>query len=648
MTIQDNLNRIQQAKSDIKAAIESKGVYVDEADKIDIYASKIYEIEQGVIDIIDAGQLFDMVMNQGYAGPVVVKGTITGIDEISPEYNNATYYVDGAIKVYRGNYLEGMSFVNGDELKIGDYVVVRGTASNYKDTPQMDKYSVIEVLKHEPLLGQLHADFEDIDGEGNYWRYGFDDGFDGFNYVQINASNYGTQKYQEGYDRGKSEGGSGLTRLPATITFSNPTYTELDMTQWDWRDVTDFSTLFLRNKNLERVVMAPIKPNSGYQTFYYCSNLHTIEGLENIDVSNCDSLSYMFGTTSLQNINGVANWDISNVIKMDGLFASSKNIYDFSALRNWDISNVEDINYMFSNTNFNDTDIIANWDTSNLNNVSFIFNACESLEIADLSNWDTTNVIYMSGLFQNCTNIKSVNLSGWNLPNVTGGGVQVFKGCDNLEYINISGMKMPNAKAFSNFSGLKKLKEIDATGYEFDSITSMYQMFYNNEALENIYGLETWDVSNITDFQYMFNNNYALTNIDGVSNWDVSNMTSAMYMFNSCKSITSATLNWPMSSKLTNMNRMFYNCANLETLDLTNVDMSNVTDMDYMFSHNIKLRELRMGSKLSDGLTKIISMFNNVAAGGTFYYNEKYDYSIIIDQLPSTWTVVPIAMDNNL
>ena len=112
MTIQDNLNRIQQAKSDIKAAIESKGVYVDEADKIDIYASKIYEIEQGggfnVIDIIDAGQLYDMIMNQGYAGPAVLKGTITGIEVISPEYNNATYYIDGEIKVYRGNYLEGM------------------------------------------------------------------------------------------------------------------------------------------------------------------------------------------------------------------------------------------------------------------------------------------------------------------------------------------------------------------------------------------------------------------------------------------------------------------------------------------------------------------------------------------------------------
>lgn len=187
MTIQDNLNRIQQAKSDIKAAIESKGVYVDEADKIDIYASKIYEIEQGgggfnVVDIIDGVQLYNMIMYEGFAGPVVLKGTITGIDNISPEYNNATYYVDG-LKVYRGNYLEGMSFVNGDELKIGDYVVVRGTASNYNGTPQMDKYSVIEVLKHEPLIGSLRVN--PITTNGEETLYAADKGLDAWREVTV-------------------------------------------------------------------------------------------------------------------------------------------------------------------------------------------------------------------------------------------------------------------------------------------------------------------------------------------------------------------------------------------------------------------------------------------------------------------------------
>ena len=55
-------------------------------------------------------------------------------------------------------------------------------------------------------IGQLYADFEDNDGNGNYWRYSFDDGFDGFNYVHINASFYGEQKYNQGYNIGFEEG----------------------------------------------------------------------------------------------------------------------------------------------------------------------------------------------------------------------------------------------------------------------------------------------------------------------------------------------------------------------------------------------------------------------------------------------------------
>lgn len=45
-TIQENIARLQQAKEDIKTAIENKGVSVDEGATIDAYAAKIDEIEQ--------------------------------------------------------------------------------------------------------------------------------------------------------------------------------------------------------------------------------------------------------------------------------------------------------------------------------------------------------------------------------------------------------------------------------------------------------------------------------------------------------------------------------------------------------------------------------------------------------------------------
>lgn len=47
MSIATNLERILASKDEIKNAIISKGVTVLESDKIDVYADKIYQIQQG-------------------------------------------------------------------------------------------------------------------------------------------------------------------------------------------------------------------------------------------------------------------------------------------------------------------------------------------------------------------------------------------------------------------------------------------------------------------------------------------------------------------------------------------------------------------------------------------------------------------------
>lgn len=57
MTIAENLNRILEAKADIKAAIENKGVDVGDA-KIDEYAAKIDEIEGGGKMVLPVGTCF--------------------------------------------------------------------------------------------------------------------------------------------------------------------------------------------------------------------------------------------------------------------------------------------------------------------------------------------------------------------------------------------------------------------------------------------------------------------------------------------------------------------------------------------------------------------------------------------------------------
>lgn len=72
-------------------------------------------------------------------------------------------------------------------------------------------------------IGDLYATFEDYRGDGRWWRYAKEEGLDGFKYVEINASDYGLSKYNEGYSAGKAEGGD-CPELTSIDIIENGTY----------------------------------------------------------------------------------------------------------------------------------------------------------------------------------------------------------------------------------------------------------------------------------------------------------------------------------------------------------------------------------------------------------------------------------------
>ena len=131
-------------------------------------AEIILKIAQGedVIKTYTVRQVIDLIKS-GKAGgsPVLVKGIICKIDEISTSYGNATYYIsdDGTMtgsytadggdgnwfEVYRGYWLGGEKFTKGDEIAVGDEVTVKGTLTNYKGTPEtvQNDSEIIEITK---------------------------------------------------------------------------------------------------------------------------------------------------------------------------------------------------------------------------------------------------------------------------------------------------------------------------------------------------------------------------------------------------------------------------------------------------------------------------------------------------------------------
>lgn len=112
----------------------------------------------------------------------------------------------------------------------------------------MTKVSVNVDVQNNVNLGHLDAEFEDR-LDGSCWWYPDEQGLDGFDYVSINASAYGSHKYEEGYNQGYAEGqencqgGGGSCKLTTLEVTENGTYTPptIPVLVFDGDDMFDFA-----------------------------------------------------------------------------------------------------------------------------------------------------------------------------------------------------------------------------------------------------------------------------------------------------------------------------------------------------------------------------------------------------------------------
>lgn len=105
-----------------------------------------------------------------------VKGIVCKIQEISPSYGNATYYIsddgkfeDGKwLQVYRGLWMNGANFTKGDEFSLGDELVIEGVLMSYKGTPETKEKEAYVIEINKSLIKIASVDPEDgvIPSEG--------------------------------------------------------------------------------------------------------------------------------------------------------------------------------------------------------------------------------------------------------------------------------------------------------------------------------------------------------------------------------------------------------------------------------------------------------------------------------------------------
>ena len=160
-------------------------------------------------------------------------------------------------------------------------------------------------------------------------------------------------------------------------------------------------------------------------------------------------------------------------------------------------------------------------------------------------------------------------------------------------YIQADGIIYMNEDASYYFANMNNLSQIDNIyGLNTSNVTNMSYMFYHTGYNDSIFKLDigAFDTSNVTNMSYMFYNT-GFKNPDftlDVSKFDTSNVTNMSYMFYHT-GYNSKKINLDVrkfnTGNVTNMSYMFYNTAynNTDfTLDLSNFDTNKAIDMDYM------------------------------------------------------------------
>ena len=140
-----------------------------------------------------------------------------------------------------------------------------------------------------------------------------------------------------------------------------------------------------------------------------------------------------------------------------------------------------------------------------------MFNECKELEILDLTKFKTLNTMEMSYMFNQCYKLKEI------------------KGINNFNTSKVTNMEFMFSQCF-------ELKYLDLTNFNTSNVTSMYGMFNKCYKLKEIKGINNFNTSKVTNMKVMFNECKELVFID-LSNFNTSNVTNMEFMFYACNKL---------------------------------------------------------------------------------------------------------------
>ena len=248
-----------------------------------------------------------------------------------------------------------------------------------------------------------------------------------------------------------------------------------------------FSYLNVKYLDIENLDISNVQ---SLRELFYKSSCETIN-VTDLDTSKIGNMYACFGNTSkLINVIGLETWDVSSVTNFYEFFNYSSRLQNADAVANWNVRSATDMGRFFQGVKFPSGTIKLNWSAPNLRNASAMFFACSETKEIDLSFlkdstelWSVSYLLGANAKLEKVTGIENLNKKNLRNLSYMFHGCKVLKELDGLDTLTIAN----NADAPSMFENCTSLTSLDLYSFDFSKLKSTSKMFKNCTSLETIY-----------------------------------------------------------------------------------------------------------------------------------------------------------------
>ncbi len=242
------------------------------------------------------------------------------------------------------------------------------------------------------------------------------------------------------------------------------------------------------------------RPTTCSLWFGSCTNLTSIEGLENLNTSDVTGMDYMFYKCEKLRSLDLSGFNTEKVEDMSDMFSNCKNLetLNLSSFKTNDLTNMSRMFYECNKIVQLD---LSGFNTSGVKALDQVFKNCDALESLDLSSFDTKWVTDMSSLFEYCQSLKTIYVSDSFSTFMVKSSTNMFRDCNNLKGATAFADIQEREMARANYTDGYFTKKVGMNGPDIIGATGSPLTVYGL-TLSDDKAFELYEACNVQDGTY--------------------------------------------------------------------------------------------------------------------------------------------------